>query len=122
MAAKKPMKQTAKAAVKKTIVVKEPFNKSTLITSLAEATVISKKQMDTVLRTLAHIIEAHIAKNGPGEFTLPGLVKFKVVKKPARKARKGINPFTGEPMTFAAKPAKKIVKVKPLKKLKDIVA
>ena len=54
-------------------------------------------------------------------FTVPGLLKLRVVKKPARKARKGTNPFTGEEMMFKAKPATKVVKVSALKGLKDMV-
>ena len=73
------------------------------------------------LEALAQIINAHVSKKGPGVFVLPGFVKFKVVRKPATKSRKGTNPFTGEPMTFAAKPARNLVKIRPLKKLKDIV-
>ena len=66
------------------------------------------------------VIERHIKKRAVGEFALPGLLKIKTVKKPARKARKGINPFTGEETTFAARPASTAVKVLALKKLKDM--
>jgi len=66
------------------------------------------------------VIERHIKKRAVGEFTLPGLLKIKTVKKPARRARKGINPFTGEETTFAAKPASTAVKVTALKGLKDM--
>jgi nucleoid DNA-binding protein len=67
------------------------------------------------------LIKKNVGKRGPGVFTVPGLMKVKVVKKPATKARKGINPFTGEATTFKAKPARKVVKVQPLKGLKDMV-
>lgn len=113
-------KQTAKAMVKKAIVVKEAFNKSTLIKSLVEATCLPKKEVEAVMCTLTQIIEAHISKKGPGLFVLPGIAKFRVIKKPATKARSGKNPFTGEPMTFKAKPATNVVKIRSLKKLKDI--
>jgi nucleoid DNA-binding protein len=68
---------------------------------------------------LSNIIELHVKKRSVGQFTLPGLLKVQVVNKPATKARKGINPFTGEETVFKAKPARNVVKVRPLKKLKD---
>ena len=67
-------------------------------------------------------MEGHLKKRGAGQFTLPGLMKIVTQKKPATKARKGINPFTGEETTFAAKPARTMVKVRPLKKLKDMAS
>jgi nucleoid DNA-binding protein len=75
----------------------------------------------TVINSVQSVIEAHLSKKGPGVFTLPGIVKFRVIKKPATKARKGVNPFTGEPMTFKAKPARNVIKVRLLKNLKDTV-
>jgi nucleoid DNA-binding protein len=69
---------------------------------------------------LAIIIERHIKTRAPGKFILPGLIKVQVKRKPATKARKGINPFTGEMTTFKAKPARRVVKVTPLKKLKEM--
>ncbi len=71
---------------------------------------------------LEALIERSIKKRSIGEFTLPGLMKITTVKKPARKARKGINPFTGEETMFKAKPASIAVKVRPLKKLKEFAA
>ena len=85
-----------------------------------EKTDLSRKQVGSVLDELGIVIERHIKKRAVGEFTLPGLLKIKTVKKPARRARKGINPFTGEETTFAAKPASTAVKVTPLKGLKDM--
>ena len=70
---------------------------------------------------LTSIINGHVKKNAAGLFTMPGLMKVKVVRKPATKARKGINPFTGEPTVFKAKPARNVVKVLPLKALKEMV-
>jgi len=67
------------------------------------------------------LIESDIGKRGPGVFTVPGLMKIKVVRKPATKARKGINPFTGVEMMFKAKPARNVVKVQALKGLKEMV-
>jgi nucleoid DNA-binding protein len=71
---------------------------------------------------MSAIIGQHIKKRGPGQFTLPGLLKVKTQRKPATKARKGINPFTGEETVFKAKPARTVVKVQPLKALKDMAA
>ena len=70
---------------------------------------------------MADVIEAHIKKNAVGVFVLPGLMKISTVRKPATKARKGINPFTKEEVMFKAKPASTAVRVRPLKKLKDMV-
>jgi hypothetical protein len=67
------------------------------------------------------LIGKSLGRSGPGTFTVPGLMKVKVVRKPATKARKGLNPFTGEETVFKAKPARNVVKVLPLKGLKDMV-
>jgi nucleoid DNA-binding protein len=67
------------------------------------------------------VITAHITSKGPGSFTLPGLLKMIIQHKPATKARKGINPFTGEPTIFKAKPARRVIKIRALKKLKEMV-
>jgi hypothetical protein len=69
---------------------------------------------------LAGLIKKNIKKGGPGIFTVPGLMKIKVNTRPATAARKGINPFTGEPTTFKAKPARRVVKVTALKGLKEM--
>jgi DNA-binding protein HU-beta len=79
-----------------------------------------KKEVKTVLDTLTEIGHKELKKNGV--FVLHGFAKFVVVKRPARPARKGINPFTKEPTTFAAKPASKAVKARPVKAIKDVVA
>jgi nucleoid DNA-binding protein len=80
----------------------------------------TRKQVKAVLDTLTEIGHKELKKNGL--FVLPGFAKFIVVKKPARPARKGINPFTKEPTTFAAKPASKAVKARPIKAIKDAIA
>ena len=80
----------------------------------------SRKSVKAVLDALASIGHKELKKNGL--FVLPGFAKFLVVKKPARPARKGINPFTKEPTVFAAKPASKAVKARPIKAIKDAVA
>ncbi|MDH5600213.1 MAG: HU family DNA-binding protein [Gammaproteobacteria bacterium] len=128
MAAKKKAKKkaakkkTAKKAVpaKKVKAIKEPMTKSALYTELAERTELKKKDIVAVFTELSDIINGHVRKNGAGVFTMPGLMKVKVVRKPATKARPGINPFTGEETIFKAKPARNVVKVQPLKALKDM--
>ena len=110
------------SSMRKPVSVKEVFNKSQVIRHLTETSCLAKKDIVAVMEALQDVIEGHLKKRGPGEFVLLGLAKFKVVHKPATKARKGVNPFTGEPTTFAAKPARNVVKIRPLKKLKDIVA
>ena len=115
--AKKSVKSTP---TRKITGVKEAMTKTQMITELAEKTELSKKQVQSVLDEMSVLIERHIKKKAVGEFTLPGLCKIMVKKKPATKARKGINPFTGEETVFKAKPASNTVKLRPLKKLKDM--
>lgn len=120
-AAKAPAAAAAKKPATKTAAIAERFNKTQILTEIAEATELNKKQVQAVLDELSNVIERHIKKRAVGEFVLPGLLKINTVSKPARKARKGINPFTGEETTFAAKPASTSVKVRALKKLKEMV-
>jgi len=96
-------------------------SKSEVYGTLAESTDLTRKQVAAVFDGLANIIKKDLGKRGPGLFTVPGLMKIKVVRKPATKARKGINPFTGEEMMFKAKPARNVVKVLALKNLKTMV-
>ena len=110
MAKKKGTKSSAKARTK-----------SEVFGGLAEAADLTKKQVACVFDELSKQIKKDIGKRGPGTFTVPGLMKIKVVRKPATKARKGINPFTGVEMMFKAKPARNGVKVQPLKNLKGMV-
>ena len=120
-AKKAPAKKAAAAPAKKITAVKERYSKTQILNEISEKTELSRKDVTAVLDELTDIIEGHVKKRACGEFVLPGLFKIVTVKKPARKARKGINPFTGEETTFAAKPASIQVKVRPLKKLKDMV-
>ena len=117
-------KATAKKATpaRKIPAVKEPMNKSAILEEIAENTGLNKKQVSSVFDELAVLIERHIKKRAIGQFTLPGLMKVEVKRKPATKARKGINPFTGEETVFKAKPARNVVKIRALKKVKDMVA
>ncbi len=96
-------------------------SKSQVYRELADSCELSSKQITSVFNGLAGMIKYDLGKKGPGLFTVPGLMKIKVVRKPATKARKGINPFTGEEMMFKAKPARNVVKVLPLKALKEMV-
>ena len=106
----------------KATAVKQQMTKAQLLSAIAEETGLTRKQIADVMDSLGGQIQRHVKKRGPGAFTLPGLLKIKTVRKPARKARRGRNPFTGEETTFAAKPAHTVVKIQPLKGLKDMVA
>ena len=94
--------------------------KSEIITNIAATTELSRKQDASVFDALADQIKAALGKKGPGLFVMPGLLKVMVIQKPAVKARKGINPFTKQEQMFKAKPARKVIKVRPLKALKDM--
>jgi len=111
-------------AKNKAAALKAAMTKTQLLAELAENTELTKAQVASVLEELGTIVERHIRKRAVGTFTLPGLLKIQAVKKPARKAQKGVpNPFRpGETMDVAAKPASVKVKVTALKKLKDMVA
>ncbi len=100
---------------------KKARTKSEIFRDLSDDTGLTRKQVTAMFDGLAGMIKKDLGGRGPGTFTVPGLMKIKVVKKPATKARKGINPFTKEPMTFKAKPARKVVKVLALKGLKEMV-
>ncbi len=105
---------------KKVAIIKDRFSKTQILDQIAETTALTRKQVSSVLDSLTEVIDSHLKKNSVGEFVLPGLLKISTVRKPAVKARKGINPFTKEEVTFKAKPASTAVKVRPLKKLKDM--
>jgi len=95
------------------------LSKSQLLEKLSTATELSKRDVKNVLDTMVDVGHKELKKNGV--FLVPGFAKFVVVKKPATKARKGINPFTKEEMTFKAKPARKIIRARPVKAAKDAV-
>ena len=109
------------AAKKKKAAAKKASTKSEILTYISEKTDLTKKDVSAVFDAMGTMIKRDLKKSGPGTFTVPGLMKVKVVRKPATKARKGINPFTGEEMMFKAKPARNVAKVLPLKGLKDMV-
>jgi nucleoid DNA-binding protein len=101
---------------------KKQMNKSALLQELAEAAGVTRKQVAAVFDALSSkVLKRELSKKGPGVFVLPGLLKLRLVHKPATPARKGINPFTKQEQLFKAKPARNLVKAQPLKNLKDLV-
>ncbi|MFM7131867.1 MAG: HU family DNA-binding protein [bacterium] len=126
MAKKAAPKAAAKPAAKKEKAAapagSKPLTKADLIGKIAAATEVTKKDLEKVFDSLHTIIKDELGKKGPGQFVLPGLLKLKVYKKPATKAKTGINPFTKQPMTIKAKPARNAIKVGLLKALKDTVS
>jgi nucleoid DNA-binding protein len=106
---------------KKAAAISSPLNKSQILADISGTTGVAKRDVGKVIEELSSVIDRHIGKKGPGSFTLPGLFKIKTIKKPATKARKGINPFTKEEVMFKAKPARTVIKIRPLKKMKDMV-
>lgn len=100
---------------------KKPLTKTEILNSLSESTGLSKKDVGGVLDSLTGLIEESLGKKGAGVFNLPGLIKILVHRKPAVKAQKNVpNPFTGELQDRPAKPATNVIKVRPLKGLKDM--
>jgi nucleoid DNA-binding protein len=104
----------AKAAAK-------PLSKAEVINILAERSELSKQQVSRVFDELGTLIGENLSASGPGTFNVPGLLKITVAHKPATKERKGINPFTKAETVFKARPARSVVKVRPLKGLKEMV-
>ncbi|MDH3746610.1 MAG: HU family DNA-binding protein [Gammaproteobacteria bacterium] len=100
----------------------KPPTKSEIYAKIVDDTGLTRKDVAAVFESLNGQIKKSLGgRNAVGMFSIPGLLKLRVVKKPARKARMGVNPFTGEEMMFKAKPATKVVKVAALKGLKDMV-
>ena len=138
---KKVTTKTSKAAPKKTVAKKtsvkatksneltlkstpvtEKQTQAQVISDLADAVSLEKKAVRNLFEALKNQIRRHLMNRGSGELTLPGLgIKVRRVNKKATKARKGVNPFTGEPMTIKAKPARKSARATALKALKDLV-
>jgi nucleoid DNA-binding protein len=112
-----PAKKAEKAAAPKP----KPATKSEIFAALAEKTKLTKKQVSEVFEAMSELIAKDLGKKGPGIFVVPGLLKLKIVDKPATKAKQSINPFTKEPMMTKAKPARKAVKAVLLKSLKELV-
>ena len=101
-------------------IIKEKYTKAQIVSDIAESACLTRKQVGAVIDELGCVIERHIKKGAAGEFVLPGLLKIATIRKPATKERKGINPFTGQETVFKARPARTVVKVRPLKKLKTM--
>jgi nucleoid DNA-binding protein len=123
MAAKKSGKKVTdkKTTTRKMPAVKKPMTKTEILNEIAGNTELTKKQVSSVFDEFAILIERHIKKRSPGKLVFPGLLKIEVKRKPATKARKGINPFTREETVFKAKPARRAVKISALKKVKEMV-
>jgi nucleoid DNA-binding protein len=119
--AKKAPAKPAVVVSKKLPVATKPYNKTQILSTISQLTGVTKKQAGDVVDALGKILEAHLKKGAAGVFTLPGMMKCYILHKPATKAHKGINPFTKEEMMFKAKPARNVVRIRPLKKLKEIV-
>ena len=107
-------KATKKASAK-------PMTKSEIVSGIADTTGLTKKDVNSVFEAMAAQIKKSLGQKGAGAYTIPGLMKLIVQRKPATEARKGINPFTKEETIFKAKPARNVVKIRPLKNLKDMV-
>jgi len=100
----------------------KPLSKSEVLNALAESTGLARKDIASVLTELSGLISKNLGKKGPGVFAVPGLLKITVVRKPATKGGMKPNPFKpGEMMKVAPKPAKNVVKIRPLKAMKDMV-
>jgi nucleoid DNA-binding protein len=126
MAKKSNYKASAKtkpAAFKapKLTAASKPRSRGEFYTTIAEQTQLSRKQVASVFETMGKILSMDLGKSGPGICNVAGLMKVTVVRKPATKARKGINPFTKQEVMFKAKPARNVIKVRPLKTLKSMV-
>tara|TARA_R110002126_G_C10288574_1_gene485799 strand:+ start:199 stop:672 length:474 start_codon:yes stop_codon:yes gene_type:complete len=124
-------KAAAKTAAPKAVAAKKPTRivaakdkprtKSEVLGLISDHVGITKKEAAAVFDVMGEMIEKDLKKNACGAFNVPGMMKVSVQRKPATKARKGVNPFTKEEMVFKAKPARNVVKVRPLKGLKDRV-
>lgn len=99
----------------------KPMTRSEMISGLSTKTGLTKQQVNEVFEELVGMIAENLKEGAPGVLNIAGLMKVKVVRKPAQPEREGINPFTKETTIFKAKPAQNVVKISPLKRLKDAV-
>ena len=120
-AAKKKVAKKAAAPARKLTAISKKMTKTQIFSDIAESTELTQKQVAAVFDELETLIERHIKKRAVGEFTLPGLLKIKSVKRPATKKRLGRNPATGEEIWIGPKPASIRARVTALKKLKEMV-
>lgn len=97
------------------------MSKSQFVTALADKSGLNNKQASSALDAINAMVAEQLGKRGPGEVLIPNLLKLNVVEKPATRQHEGVNPFTKEPMTYKAKAAHKVIKVRLLKALKDAV-
>ena len=119
--ATKKKKSVVKAAPKKVNAIKDKQTKNQIIAHIAEELEIEKKAVRSVFEALDRLVQAHLMTRGSGELTIPEVgAKIRRVKKKATKSRKGRNPFTGEEITIKAKPARNVVRVTALRKLKSL--
>ncbi|HEY4731774.1 MAG TPA: HU family DNA-binding protein [Gammaproteobacteria bacterium] len=113
-------KSTKVKTVRRAQIIKQPYTRSALLSHIAGSTGLTKIQAASVIDELKLVIEGHVKQGSAQIFTMPGLFKIKVIRKPATKARMGVNPFTGLEMMFKAKPARNVVKIQALKALKEM--
>lgn len=97
------------------------MTKTQFVTTLAEKSGLDKKQTVSALNAMNAIVAQQLGKSGPGAVLIPGLLSMNIIKKPATPRHEGVNPFTKEPMTYKAKPARRAIKIKALKALKDAI-
>jgi nucleoid DNA-binding protein len=121
MARRATTKAKAGSAAPKATAIRDKMTKTRILTHIAAETGLTRVQVEQVLSSLELLIYRHIKKRAVGEFTLPGLLKIRAVKRPATKKRMGRNPATGEAVEVAAKPATTRVRITGLKKLKEMV-
>jgi len=105
----------------KIVAATKPRSKGDVFRTIADHVGIHRRDVAAVFHAMAHMIKADLSKNGAGVFKVPGLMRITVKRKPATKARMGINPFTKEQVMFKAKPARNVVRVRPLKTLSQMV-
>ncbi len=105
----------------KSTAITDPYTKTQTLSEIATNTGLTKKDVSNVVEELSSINDRHIKKRACGKYTMPDLFMIQTTRKPATKARKGINPFTKEETIFKAKPARTVIKIRPLKKMKDMV-
>ena len=108
----KPVKVSAAATAR---------SKSDVFSTIGEHAGLHRRDVAAVFHALGSLIKADLSKSGAGVFKVPGMMRITVTRKPATKARMGINPFTKEEVMFKAKPARNVVRVRPLRGLKDMV-
>ena len=113
------MSEKKSSSEKSNSAIKGKLSKSQVVAMIAKDVDLTRKQVSDVMNSLDSLIERSLRKSGCGQFILPGMLKITTIKKPARKARKGTNSFTGEEVIFKSKPASVAVRIRALKKMKE---